>query len=537
MRRVSSWPCLAFVSVICLLNVAGCTPDPSTPAHWEKRFSDAKSKKERRRVVEDLRGSKHLSPAMYPLLYKRLEVEKSSEVKGDIARLLGEKVDTGAVPALLAAADYAPADGDAKTMNREIAIALGRLKDAKAAPTLVKLLETRDSFTVVASIEALGQLKAKEAFEPLQKLVVDEATEPFITAKAIVALGDIGDARAVGELVKFMFKQRRGVDFYKDASFALFQLGTPAAEALLPVLEGRDKALKAWAAKDGIAPEALTTKAAQVLADVREERGVPAMLDYLKYKHKDPGIKLLVQMRMAEALGRLRAKAAVEPIIGLLVEREGSAYELFVSAFARIGDPAPVPKLLENAPKGSWDVRQEAIRGVALLGSAGDASALQQLEAAEPATFEAECKSEEIGGHDDCRDVKGNAVKHQSYIAQARKALEAADSCKSDAPCWVKKLDDPSPLVRERAAFAVGRSGNAPFAVELVKRTRERELGPRLAIIQGADWLVHELPDAKKAAAELLPELQKQLAEERGKKQFELVNEDLRRLAFRISKS
>ena len=62
-------------------------------------------------------------------------------------------------------------------------------------------------------------------------------------------------------------------------------------------------------------------------------------------------------------------------------------------------------------------------------------------------------------------------------------------------------------------------------------------LDTRLAIIQGADWLID---DSKDAAAEAkkttLEPLRKQIADERGKTEFVKVNEDLRRLLAKLER-
>jgi HEAT repeat protein len=531
MRRIAAGLLLSM-----LFSLSSCSPDPSKPEYWEKRIGEAKGKKDKLRAVEELRSSKHLTPVIYPLLYKRLELEKSSEVKAAIVRLLGEQKDKGAVDALAATADFGAGDTDARTMNKEIAIALGRLGDPTAAPTLIKLLGTKDNFTMVASIEALGELRAKEGYEALARFVTDDTAEPFVTKKAVVALGEIGDPRAVPSLLKLMFKERRGVSFYGESSFALYQLGRPAGDAALPLLEGKDKALSSWAEKNGIIAEALVAKAAQLLGDLHDERAEKGLISLLGYKSQMVDITLFVRMGAADALGRLRSKEGAKVLANMLGELEGNAREKYVWAVSRIGGRDTLAKLIESAPKGSWDARTESIKGIALLGDERELPALEKLSQDEPSTFEAECKSEEIGGHPHCEDLAGGVKKHQDTLAQAKATLEVAKECQADAACWAKKLADPSPLTRERAAYEVGRSGNAALVSELTRRLRESDLDVRLAIIQGVDWLVTDSKEAQKAAQAALPDLVKQLAEERGRTEFQKVNEDLRRLPVKIAR-
>lgn len=532
MRRVAAGLLLSL-----LFTLVGCSPDPSKPEYWEKRISEGKAKKDRIRAVEDLRASKHLTPAVYPVLYRRLESEKSPEVKSAIVRLLGERKDEGAIEALSGAAEFSATDSDVRTMNKEIAIALGHVGSTKAVPTLVKLLGTKDNFTIVAAIEALGELRAKEGFDGLYKLATDEGTEPFITKKAVQALGELGDPRAVPGVIKLMFKERRGVSFYAEASFALYQFGQPSADALLPVLEGKNKEMLAWVEENHVLPAALLAKSAQVMGDLHDLRAEKTLIELLNFKAGDPGITLFVRMKAADALARMRSKEGGKALAGVLGELEGNTRQQYVWAATRIGGRDSLPKMLDAASKGSWDARAESIKGVAMLGDDRELAALEKLEKDEPKTFDAECKSEEIGGHKDCAELAAGVKKHQEYIAKTKATLEAAKECKAEAACWVKKLKDPAVVTRERAAYEIGRSGNPALVLELTRLLREPDLDVRLAIIQGIDWLVSDSKDALKAAQAALPDLEKQLGEERGKTEYMKVNEDLRRLPVKLARN
>src|SRR5260370_17776529 len=102
---------------------------------------------------------------------------------------------------------------------------------------------SRDPYTEMEVIREWGALKAKSAVEPLIEIIVEQRAEPFIVKKAIQALGEIGEPRAVPALVPLLFMEKRGGSFYVESSFALFQIGRPASDALLAVLRGEDKEL------------------------------------------------------------------------------------------------------------------------------------------------------------------------------------------------------------------------------------------------------------------------------------------------------
>ena len=330
------------------LVLSSCKSDPALPETWEKRIAGTKNTKEKIKAVEELR-SHHMSNTMVPMLEKRLEDEKKPEVKAVIARLLGEAKQASSIDALVNTIEPAATDSDAKTMNKEIAVALGKIGDPKGAPALIKLLKTKDNYTVIAAIESLGDMKTPTAFDALYDIATDDAIEPFITKKAIIALGDMGDGRAVPGLVRAMFKERKGISFYMESSFALYQLGKPAADLLVPVVEGKDKELMDWAAKNNVKDVALLAKGVQVLGDLHDRRAEKAIVGYLNFKSEFDDIKLIMRMRAADALGRMRSKEGVKPLAALLDEEEPNARKEYVWSLARIGGKDAVGKLVETA--------------------------------------------------------------------------------------------------------------------------------------------------------------------------------------------
>ena len=108
--------------------------------------------------------------------------------------------------------------------------------------------------------------------------------------------------------------------------------------------------------------------------------------------------------------------------------------------------------------------------------------------------------------------------------------------CAKDLACWAKKLDDTDAGVRERAAYELGRGGDAKYIDVLVKRLSDENLETRAAAITAADWLISDSPEAFKAAKASLEKIEKQLADEAGKTTYVKVNEDLRRLAVKLGR-
>jgi HEAT repeat protein len=519
--------------VLALAALTGCKGDPNTPEYWEKKLTGARKTDAKVQVVESLRSSGKLQEGFLPMLHGRLAAEKRPEVKAALARVIGDLKHPSSLEPLQSAVDPGASDTDAHLMNKELAAALGKLGDPKAALALAGLLRSRDNYTRIEAIQALGALRSPVAVEPLLQLATDDSAEPFLNKKAIEALGRIGDARAVPALVKMLTRERRGVSFYMESSFALYQLGTPAADALLAALEGRDAELTAWAKQHGVHPASYTMKSAQILGDLRDRRAEAALLKQLAFKNEDVRIQALVRMQAAEALGRMRATAAVRPLSAMVAEEDPTVRAAYARALVLMGGREALPALEKAAGQGDWYAREVAMQAVAMLGDAREQPLFAKWAEAEPARTATECT--EYGG-EGCEDPAALAKKRAETLTGYGKVLEAAQACGTEGGCWAQKLADANPRLVERAALELGRGGGAQHAAALAGRLSEKDREARLALIQALDWLV----DSKEAAAkarEALPRIQTQLADEKGNSNFVKVNEDLRRLATRLEKT
>ncbi len=516
------------------LLLSGCKGDPTTPDYWDKAIKSAKKVKDKERTLEQLRDSGNVKPAFLPMLHANLDAEKRPEVRKAIAKILGEAKDPSSVEPLITAVDFGATESNAHAMNKEIVSALGAIGDAKAVPTLIRLLKVKEPYTRIEAINALGALKAKEAAEPLMQIATDEGGEAFISKKAIQALGEIADAKAVRPLIQMMFKERKGVSFYVESSFALYQIGRPSSDALLPILKGEDKPTLDWAKENNIIEPAVYAKAAQVLGDLQEARAEKALISRLGFNSDFTDIRLFVRMRAADALGRLRSKESVKALAGMMDEEEATARSEYIRAVQRIGGRDAIAALTKAASKGSWDAREPAIIGLAMLGDDRELPLFEKLQAGESALTLTECKENE--DYTGCKTPDVLAKKHVASIKTHAARLEAAKECKVDGACWAKKLGDADAGVRARAAFEVGRSGKAELTDALTQRLTESDLETRLAVIQAIDWLTQDSQDAAKRAQASLAAMEKQIAAEKGSTNFVKVNEDLRRLAVKLKR-
>jgi len=535
--------------------VAACSQgDPNQASTWIQQLS-SKDPGTQTRALEEL--ARIADPSSAEAIHALLKTAQG-EVKLQAVRTLRKLGQKSSVPALLEAIVHgAPAGTDPATKlvnetNKEIAETLGELRDPAAVDGLMRLArESKDAYVRVAAVVALGQIGDRRAVDVLVQVATDEAEETYVNKKAVQALGDLGDPRAVPAIKKMLFHERRGVSFYPEASFAAYQIGPQVAEPLLTVLAGQDQALNEWADRNNIKREALYIKAAEILGDLGERRAIPMLIQNLSYHPPglDPEIvdafALLVRRNAAIALGKMRAKEAI-PALGkaATTEEEGNIRAVYAEALVSIGDRSALPHLVKCAQEGDpMDKTIHARKGCYVaLSKLGDEKTLalwEKWEKEEPQLSTNACMkkmvwSNEAGkkaAEEHCKQLAEEVVK---VIQENKPRLVAYGECREDVDCWIRKLKDPSKLVRERAAIELGRLGDPKAIGPLMATLRDPELEPRFAAIASTDWLVSNSKDALEAAKKGLPALDAQIAEEQGKVHFARVNEDLKRLAVKI---
>src|SRR5436190_21672218 len=159
---------VALALVICLF--ACKSKDAGDPQAWIPRLED-RDAKVRVQAVQQLRKlkAKQAAPEVAALL-------KDPLVKEDAALALEDLGGRGQVDALLDAVDTtvgAGSDAAARAANRtnaRIAEALGNIGDARAGPALLRLARSGDDNVRIAAVEALGNVKSKEAVPELSHI-------------------------------------------------------------------------------------------------------------------------------------------------------------------------------------------------------------------------------------------------------------------------------------------------------------------------------------------------------------------------------
>lgn len=479
------------------------------------------------------------SAAAVPGLLEMLKVPETGTPydahRAEAAKVLARIGDKQAVPALLEAIDLAagsssdPRDKNTNGTNEAIAEALGELGDPSACGRLVDLMhKSRHDYTVLKAIRALGQIGCKDAVEDVSKVALTHENK-FMRKNAVEALGDIGDIKGADALIQMMFVEYQGVSFYREASFALFKIGPQVADKLLATMDGKNEDVKQYfQQKGGLMNTATKAKCGFVLGDLRDDRAVDPLIEAFKSASQPDNQDPVLLIYSAAPLGLLKAKKAVPVLAAQMLDLDGSKREPIMRSLNQIGDRSIVNDMITKGMTQSYFVDACVKQGLA---SKEDCAA--DLGSLTTAVKPAADHASNLGGaeHYEAYKAAAEAMPVQvvkDYLVERLKRLEAARECKLDAACWVTKAQDADPIVREKAAWELGRLSAPETTVPALKKLiGDDDLFVRSAAIFSA-WT--------QLGKDAVPEIKKRLEDEAGSSKFVRVNEDLRRLLVHLER-
>jgi HEAT repeat protein len=448
----------------------------------------------------------------------------------EAARALGVIGDAAAVEPLIEAIDLAagtssdPRDKNANRSNEEVATALGRLKDKRAVGKLLELMEkSHDNYVVLKMVRALGEIKDPASVAPLTKIALEHSNK-FMRKNAIIALGEIGDLAATDALIQLMFVEYQGVSFYREASFALYQLGPGVAEPLMKTMAGENAAVNAYFEKTGgLKDSAVKAKCGFVLGDLRDPRAVEPLLQAFKEAKEKSDV--LVLTVAASPLGALGDPRAVPALSAEMMTIDGSIRDPIMRGLNQLGDRSVVPKMIEAMTLAHF---VDACVKMGVEKSACEADTASRHNALKPAADHAS----NLAGAEHLEAFKKVVEAEQDeelkkYLAPRLKRVEAAVECQTNAACWAKKLEDAEPALREKAAWELARLKDPTTLDALAKALKDTKPEARSAAIM-AYWAFGD--------ARAVPAIEQQLEEEQSKADFIRVNEDLRRLLVHLER-
>lgn len=308
-------------------------------------------------------------------------------------------------------------------VRAEAAEALGKLGDARVVEQLVVALGDGDRNVRVAVVGALREF-GEPAAEPLVTVLKDSCVD--VREKAAEALGELGDALAVGPLIAALRDSNQGVRMM--VASALGKLGDARAVGpLIAALRDSDRDVRATAAG--------------ALGKLGDARAVGPLIAALGDSDRD------VRATAAGALGKLGNGRAVEPLIAALGDSDRGVRMTVVGVLGGLGESVVVP-LLSILKGNDWDMREWAVQ---VLGKLGE-SAVEPLIAA----------------------LNDSAVDVRWWMVQA---LGELGDPRVVEPL-INALNDSAVSVQMEAVKALCRIGT-PEALDAVASTRRRGIGER----------------------------------------------------------
>lgn len=240
---------------------------------------------------------------------------------------------------------------------------LGEHGDSAAAPALRTALGSPDAAVRTRAAAALGRLRDIASVPPLCRALEYGGDLPMVAAWA---LGEIGDPRAVPELLEVLRSGERAAegDLRRTAAIALGRIGDESAvpalcEALRdPVIEVRESA-------------------AEALEMLASPLAVPALCAALAVPQDR------VRLRVVAALERIRDERAVEALARCFDEASPVVRGKVLRALAAIGSEQGLPTLCRGLGDRKVDVRREAAEALRILAAGCDDASLR-LRAAVP---------------------------------------------------------------------------------------------------------------------------------------------------------
>ncbi len=302
---------------------------------------------------------------------------------------------------------------------RAIILTLGKIRDKKAIPVLVRHLSSSYFVVRMAAVKALKQFEISAISDVLlphlsfntsdiRQLLQDAKNKDnkLLQLRAIKALGGLEDHRAVNTLKKLV--DEGSPEVQDAATQALIKIGCAAW--------GRCCAIMVFSkARDGLILSTLIKSLEDDSDNVRLEavrtlakicgKGVVDSLVKIAKKDKDPyiryeSVRLLrrigvghhhvlnlalsalednsgdVRFQAARLLGNFHHEISIQPLLKATGDKHWSVRESAENALVNFGQKA-VPHLIKALSKPSWTTRFRAAR---LLGEIGDSKAIKPLE-------------------------------------------------------------------------------------------------------------------------------------------------------------
>ncbi len=521
-----------FMLFICLLVslglLAGCVSDKEAnkfveklerkpgegkPAsYWVKKLTDPQLKQDAVKALMELKDK-----SVVPQLVELFKKDKS--LRADIAEILGLIGDKSVASVLLEGLAFEVVNNiqeqrENDRINEKILGALAAMQEESAKPAIIKLLSSTSAPVLASAVKAEKVFKDKNAVDALIAIIKNDSLSKAIRADAIFVLGEIGDPKAVPALVRAMYVENQGT-VYPEANEALQKIGKAAIPELIKTFLGKNEEVRQLAEKSNFVVGAVEGKAAETLGDICDISAEEALMKMIKSEEDNP----IAKSKAAFALGRMQSKKAA-PLMAKLAEDEEdpSVRAHYLLALNLIGETSVIPQLVkaekkpdlekykkEGATQQELDIlrkgREEVVKTIARLATDKDGAHYDKIMKEE--------KNPEIS-----KVIKEYAV-----------MIDVAKECKQDFNCYKGKLSDANKIVREKAAYMIGRIDSEEAVKALMGLIGvEKDNDVKFAILQGL------FNFSGKYYKIILPVIEPKIAELKD----DMLKNDLNRLLLRL---
>lgn len=346
---------------------------------------------------------------------------------------------------------------------------LGELGLKKQTPVLVETLkralaaprQDRNTWlerSVIQALETLGDRRAVPVL--IRALDADPSQVDFyVNRLAARALGRMGDRRAVKPLVDSLGATAHGLLLFEESRRALCRIGPPALDGLLSAAAKRDRRGQ---------PERNAAAAARVIADIGLPRTTAKLAGLVK--PRDPAALVLA---VAEALLRLGDRGGEALLLDLVKDpRAGATSRRHAAALLGWYGSAEalVPLLRPSCEKPDGPAGQLVCWGVALAVSrVAGARGVEVLDKL-------------------LTSMQDKATRRN--LEEYRARFELMQTCDQSLDCYREQLATAkSWRQRERAALALGRSGDIKVASALARALPEAHPQVKRAILVALEQL------------------------------------------------
>ena len=383
-------------------------------------------------------------------------------VRRRAAESLGGFKERRAVESLIAVLENMD---EMKSIRAAAALSLGALKDERASAALLAALSDENAEIRWRAIGALGNLKDAKAISRLSEIVEDPLEPDDVRNAAAAALGNIGNKAAEAVLIRAL--DIRVGNISKNAIIALGKLESEAAiPKLIAILE--DKGIPLDASTAALANASARTKAAIALGQIGGTRAADA-----------------VARRLADDTEYIVAleDAVNRKAIGADDLKRNWSWEVFVNAAKKLDLPAFVAPKMAARAEDEWENHQVRNAAMVALGRCKSADVTldlsqlrQRLTDPDVDTRKATALSVGQAGISELipelvQMMKGETEADKDTRRAATQGLgELADETTTDALIEVMNNDDNHVEIRRDASRALGKIGTDKAATALVEK-------------------------------------------------------------------